>query len=158
MSNLEIVFVIFLLVCVALGTMPVISNGLQFLVLPLHAFRNHYRKAAPYTPNVAVIVPAWNEGLVIGASIERMLSLEYPAEKLRVFVVDDASTDSTPEVVLQKAAEHPGRVVHLRREVGGEGKAHTLNHGISRILADPWAEAVLIMDAGSSSNATRCAR
>ncbi len=147
MNGWEIALVVFLLVCVLIGTTPVLNTAYQFLVLPLHAFKNHYRRAAPYTPNIAVVIPAWNEGLVIGASIDRMLSLRYPPEKLRVFVVDDASTDSTPDVILQKAAEHPGRVVHLRREVGGEGKAHTLNHGITRVLADTWAEAILIMDA-----------
>jgi cellulose synthase/poly-beta-1,6-N-acetylglucosamine synthase-like glycosyltransferase len=30
--------------------------------------------------------------------------------------------------------------------VGGQGKAHTLNHGLSAILADDWMQAVLIMD------------
>ncbi|GAA2180610.1 hypothetical protein GCM10009847_19180 [Leucobacter tardus] len=147
LSGFEIGVVVFLLACVLVGTTPVFNTLFQFVVLPFHALKNHYRHAAPYAPNVAVIVPAWNEGLVIGASIERMLSLEYPAERLRIYVVDDASTDHTPDEVLRRAAEHPGRVVHLRREVGGEGKAHTLNHGISRILADEWAEAVLIMDA-----------
>lgn len=147
MNALEIALVVFLLVCVLLGTTPVLNTAFQFLVLPLHAVKNHYRRAAPFAPNIAVIVPAWNEGMVIGASIDRLLTLEYPSERLRIYVVDDASTDSTPDVVLRKAAEHPGRVVHLRREVGGEGKAHTLNHGISRVLAEPWAEAVLIMDA-----------
>ena len=38
-------------------------------------------------------------------------------------------------------------MVHLRREQGGQGKAHTLNHGLRHVLAEPWAEAVLIMDA-----------
>ena len=32
------------------------------------------------------MVPAWNEGLVIGATIERLLALDYPAESLRIFV------------------------------------------------------------------------
>lgn len=144
---LETVFVIFLLICVLVGTLPVVNTGLQFLSLPLHAFRNHYAKAAPYHPNVAVLIPAWNEGLVIGPAIERLLQLEYPADRLRVFVVDDASTDDTPDIVNAKAAAYPGRVVHLRREVGGEGKAHTLNHGLDIVLADEWTEAVLIMDA-----------
>ncbi|WEK62345.1 MAG: glycosyltransferase [Candidatus Microbacterium colombiense] len=144
---LETAFVIFLLICVFVGTLPVINTGLQFLTLPLHAFRNHYAKAAPYHPRIAVIIPAWNEGLVIGPAIERLLQLEYPAERLRVFVVDDASTDDTPDIVTAKAATYPGRVVHLRREVGGEGKAHTLNHGLDIVLADEWTEAVLIMDA-----------
>lgn len=144
---LQTVLVVFLLLCVLVGTLPVINTGLQFLALPLHAFRNHYPKAAPYHPNVAVVIPAWNEGMVIGPAIERLLQLEYPAERLRVFVVDDASTDDTPQIVAEKAAAYPGRVVHLRREQGGQGKAHTLNHGLDVVLADDWTEAVLIMDA-----------
>lgn len=139
--------VIVLLICILVGTLPVINTGLQFLSLPMHAFRNHYARAAPYHPNVAVIIPAWNEGMVIGPAIERLLQLEYPVEKLRIFVVDDASTDDTPDIVRAKAAAYPGRVAHLRREVGGEGKAHTLNHGLDIVLADAWTEAVLIMDA-----------
>src|SRR5690606_31768992 len=108
---------------------------------------NHYRKAGAYLPNVAVVVPAWNEGLVIGASIDRLMSLDYPQDRLRVYVVDDASTDDTPDVVRAKASQYPGQVFHLRREVGGEGKAHTLNFGIARILQDEWMQALLIMDA-----------
>ncbi|MDH4067068.1 MAG: glycosyltransferase family 2 protein, partial [Acidobacteriota bacterium] len=71
----------------------------------------------------------------------------YPDASLRVYVVDDASTDGTPAVVLGKVAEYPGRVYHVRRDKGGQGKAHTLNHGLREILADDWAEAVLIIDA-----------
>jgi cellulose synthase/poly-beta-1,6-N-acetylglucosamine synthase-like glycosyltransferase len=73
--------------------------------------------------------------------------LDYPRDLLRIIVVDDASTDATPEVIRAKAAEYPGEVVHLRRETGGEGKAATLNHGLAHVLADGWAQAVLIIDA-----------
>ena len=38
-------------------------------------------------------------------------------------------------------------MVYLRREIGGQGKAHTLNHGIAHVLRDAWAQAVLIIDA-----------
>lgn len=138
---------VLLLLCVALGVVPVLMTAFQYLILPLHGFINHYAKAGYARPHIAVIVPAWNEGLVIGATIDRLLTLDYPAERLRVYVVDDASTDATPDIVLAKAAEHPGRVFHVRRDTGGEGKAHTLNHGIARVLAEPWAEAILIMDA-----------
>lgn len=144
---IETVVVIVLLACVLVGTLPVINTGLQFLALPIHAFRNHYRAAAPYHPRTAVLIPAWNEGMVLGQAIERLMQLEYPADRLRIVVIDDASTDDTPEVVAAKAAAHPGRVVHLRREKGGQGKAHTLNHGLDVVLADEWTEAVLIMDA-----------
>lgn len=142
-TSLAIVLTIFALV----GAVPALIMAMQFLLVPFHGLRNHYRRAAPLTPRVAVVVPAWNEGLVIGASIDRLMSLEYPRGQLRVYVVDDASTDDTPHVVRAKEREYPGAVYHLRREVGGEGKAHTLNHGIRHILAEDWMEAMLIMDA-----------
>jgi len=141
------VLVVVLLVLVATGAIPVVTALIHFLAIPLHAVINHYKKAEPYFPNVAVMVPAWNEGAVVGTTIERLLALEYPAERLRVYVIDDASTDETPQVVAAKAAEHARRVFLLRREQGGQGKAHTLNHGIRIVLDEPWAEAILIMDA-----------
>lgn len=140
---LEIVLLLF----VATGAFPVLTAAYSFLAIPFHSVRNHYSKAAPYFPRVAIVVPAWNEGAVIGTSIDRLISLDYPLDRLRVYVVDDASTDNTPEVVLAKAAQYPGSVFHLRREKGGEGKAHTLNHGIRVVLEDDWMEALLIMDA-----------
>jgi len=141
------ILVIVLLVFVATGAVPVITALVHFVIVPTHAFFNHYGKAEPYFPRVAVMVPAWNEGLVIGATIERLLALDYPAESLRIFVIDDASTDDTPDIVTRWASAEPGRVILLRREQGGQGKAHTLNHGIRIVLDDDWAEAVLIMDA-----------
>ena len=83
--------------------------------------------------------------------------LDYPRDSLRIFVVDDASTDATPEVIKAKAAEYPGTVVHLRRDKGGEGKAATLNHGLAVILADDWMQAILIMDADVIYEAVRSA-
>lgn len=135
------------LLLVAVGALPIVTTAVQFLLIPLHAVRNHYRRAAPFLPNVAVVIPAWNEGAVIGHSIDRLLALAYPSDALRIYVVDDASTDDTPDVVRAKIGEYPGRVFHLRRETGGQGKAHTLNHGIAVVLADDWMEALLIMDA-----------
>ncbi|CAN5494630.1 glycosyltransferase family 2 protein [Lacisediminihabitans sp. H27-G8] len=140
---LEIVLLLF----VATGAFPVLTAAYSFLAIPFHSVRNHYRKAAPYFPRVAIVVPAWNEGAVIGTSIDRLIALDYPLDRLRIYVVDDASTDNTPDVVLAKAAQYPGSVFHLRREKGGEGKAHTLNHGIRVVLEDDWMEALLIMDA-----------
>jgi cellulose synthase/poly-beta-1,6-N-acetylglucosamine synthase-like glycosyltransferase len=48
---------------------------------------------------------------------------------------------------MAKATQYPGQVFHLRREVGGQGKAHTLNHGLAVILEDDWMQALLITDA-----------
>jgi cellulose synthase/poly-beta-1,6-N-acetylglucosamine synthase-like glycosyltransferase len=132
---------------VLIGTLPLIAAAYEYALVPLHALRNHYRKAQPMFPRTAVVIAAWNEEAVIGTTVERFMHLDYPPGSLRVIVVDDASTDQTPQVLQAKAEEYPGRVFHLRRERGGEGKAAALNHGLRSILSDDWAEAVLIGDA-----------
>lgn len=150
MDILSVLHAIGVVVCLVLaltGLIPVIAAAATFVVIPFHAWINHYGKAAPYLPRVAIIVPAWNEGAVIGASIDRLMKLDYPRESLRIYVVDDASTDDTPDVVRDRAEQYPGNVYLLRREHGGQGKAHTLNHGIAKVLEDDWMEALLIMDA-----------
>src|SRR3954465_15759089 len=129
------------------GALPLLAGCYQFALAGLHRFRHRSAGELEREPNVAVVVPAWNEALVIGRTIDTLVGLDYPAARLRVYVVDDASTDDTPDVVLAKAAEYPGRVFHLRRAKGGEGKAHTLNHGLRRIRAEDWYEAVLVIDA-----------
>ena len=132
---------------VVAGALPLIAGCYQFALAGLHRFRYRADRAPAEDPRVAVVVPAWNEAAVIGRTIDTLLALEYPPERLRVYVVDDASTDATPEVVGAKAAEHPGRVVNVRRAKGGEGKSHTLNAGLRRVRDDDWYEAVLIIDA-----------
>jgi cellulose synthase/poly-beta-1,6-N-acetylglucosamine synthase-like glycosyltransferase len=94
-----------------------------------------------------VIVPAWNEASVLGRTLDQLMRLEYPPELLRAYVVDDGSDDGTPELIDAKAAHYSRRVVNLRRENGGQGKAHTINHGLRQIQAEDWYEAVLVIDA-----------
>jgi glycosyltransferase involved in cell wall biosynthesis len=136
-----------LVVVVMAGAIPLLAACWQFLLIGVHGVRNHLGAVADCTPRTAIVVPAWNEGAVIGATVERLLAMDYPRDALRIYVVDDASTDATPDVLQAKQRAHPGLVFHLRRDKGGEGKAHTLNHGLRIILADDWAEAVLIIDA-----------
>jgi cellulose synthase/poly-beta-1,6-N-acetylglucosamine synthase-like glycosyltransferase len=137
-----------LLIAVVLaGALPLIAAAYEYAAVPVHSVRNHYRQAEPRFPRTAVVIAAWNEEAVIGTTVERFMKLEYPRASLRVIVVDDASTDRTPDVLKAKAEQYPGRVFHLRRERGGEGKAAALNHGLEFILSDDWAQAILIGDA-----------
>jgi cellulose synthase/poly-beta-1,6-N-acetylglucosamine synthase-like glycosyltransferase len=133
---------------VLLGAVSMLAGAYEFLLVAGHRWRDHYDLAGGgQLPRVAVLVPAWNEVAVLQFSIDDMMTLDYPADRLRVVVVDDGSDDGTPELLAAKEAEYPGRVLGLRRENGGQGKAHTLNHGLRELLADDWAEAVLITDA-----------
>src|SRR5215218_8789169 len=127
--------------------MPLLAGCYQCLLAQLHVFRrSDVLDDDDLLPRVAIVVPAWNEAAVIGRTLDTLMRLNYPSDRLRVYVVDDASTDETPTVVGAKAREHPGRVFHVRRELGGEGKAHTINHGLRSIRGEGWYEAVLVID------------
>lgn len=50
-------------------------------------------------PTVSVTVPAYNEAAAIGATLDQLLALDYPRDRLQILVVSDASTDGTDDVV-----------------------------------------------------------
>jgi cellulose synthase/poly-beta-1,6-N-acetylglucosamine synthase-like glycosyltransferase len=131
-----------------LGVVPVIVLFLQFLLVGIHGLKNHYSKCKNYTPRVAIIIPVWNEEDVIGFSIDSLMSLNYPYECLRVYAIDDVSTDRTPQILAAKSQEYPDHVFNVRRtEKIDFGKAAVVNHGLKVILSDSWAEAIMIIDA-----------
>ncbi len=77
-------------------------------------------------PRVAVIIPARDEAANIGTCLSRLLRQTYPAERLRIIVVDDHSTDSTREIVRGLAALH-ARVTLVASPAlptGWTGKSH----------------------------------
>ncbi|MGZ4144604.1 MAG: glycosyltransferase [Actinomycetota bacterium] len=82
-------------------------------------------------PSVTVIVPAHNEARVIARSLQRLRALDYPAGKLEIVVVDDASIDRTGSICDEVAATDPRvRVVHVRPDEGGRGKSAALNRAV----------------------------
>lgn len=138
---------IILTIFVLLGALPLFASLYQFMLVIFHGKRNHYKSSKPITPLVAVVIPCWNEAEVIGNTIEHLLSMDYPRESLRLYIVDDASTDNTASIIEKKSKLYPQNIHYIKREKGGQGKAHTLNAGIKVILEEDWAEAVLIIDA-----------
>jgi len=93
-------------------------------------------------PPVTIIVPAYNEGLVIEPSIRSLLQLDYPAYE--ILVVDDGSSDDTRERVAPLEGRHGDVTVRLVSKVNG-GKASALNTGIALARHDY----VLCMDGDS---------
>jgi len=57
-----------------------------------------YRSLSDY-PSVTVIIPVRNRPEDISECLTSLIKLDYPAEKIEIIVVDDASDDNTPEVV-----------------------------------------------------------
>ena len=46
-------------------------------------------------PHMTVVLPTWNESIVIQGKLEDIRSQEYPDELLEVIVIDSATDDST---------------------------------------------------------------
>lgn len=141
----------YLFVIMALtGIIPVIAFFIEHNLSGLHAFANHYLKCKDFCPRIAVIVPAWNEALVLEHTIDILLQMDYPLSALRVYIIDDGSTDNTQDLLDFKRLEYPNNVFHVRKEGGGKGKAHAVNYGLKKILSEDWAQAVLLIDADIS--------
>ncbi len=83
-------------------------------------------------PSVAVIVPCWNEEKTVHGTIASILALQYPKDKLEVLVVDDGSTDTTWQEILQYEGHPQVRIFH--KENGGKHTA--VNFGITHTTAD----------------------
>jgi cellulose synthase/poly-beta-1,6-N-acetylglucosamine synthase-like glycosyltransferase len=79
-------------------------------------------------PPITILVPAHNEEKVIERTVCCLLALRYPADRLHILVIDDASTDDTPTILDRLVASEPRvRVLHRTRDEGGRGKAAALN-------------------------------
>jgi glycosyltransferase involved in cell wall biosynthesis len=79
---------------------------------------------APAIPDVEIVVPVYEEQLVLRSSIERLhryLEATFPFG-WQIVVVDNASTDATPAIARQLARELPG-VRFVRLEEKGRGRA-----------------------------------
>jgi cellulose synthase/poly-beta-1,6-N-acetylglucosamine synthase-like glycosyltransferase len=86
----------------------------------------------PFNGKVSVLVPAYNEELVICKTISALRQSTY-GRAFEIIVIDDGSTDRTAEVV-RTAFQDDDRVKVLRKENGG--KAAALNFGLANTEAD----------------------
>jgi cellulose synthase/poly-beta-1,6-N-acetylglucosamine synthase-like glycosyltransferase len=69
------------------------------LGLLARVFGKPVRTDGALRPRVAVVVPVYNEQTVIRQKIENLLGLDYPPEKLMIWVGSDCSSDATNEIV-----------------------------------------------------------
>jgi len=92
---------------------------------------------------VDVVVAARDEEAVIERLVERVMRLRWPADQLRLWVIDDGSEDRTPQRLAELQKQHPGlRVLRRSRDAGG-GKSAALNLVLEQ-LQGCW---MLVLDA-----------
>ncbi len=96
------------------------------------------RESTRHSPCLSVVVPAYNEAGTLTEVIRAVLAVPY---LLEIIIVDDCSSDGTPDVARQLAAAHPQvrTVCHSRNS----GKTAALQTG----FALTSGEIVIIQDA-----------
>ena len=94
-----------------------------------------YRPFAPVTtadaPFLTVIIPAYNEGAMVEASIASVAAASYPRDRLEIIAVDDGSKDDTWHHIQRAALRFPGLVTPIRLPEN-RGKRGALVEGFQR--------------------------
>jgi cellulose synthase/poly-beta-1,6-N-acetylglucosamine synthase-like glycosyltransferase len=130
---------------VSSGLLVYTQVGYPLLLAGLSRLRRA-RRAEPLrdTPDVSLVVAAYNEAEVIGDKVRNARALDYPADRLEVIVTSDGSTDGTVE-----RAREAGADLVLDNERGGKIRAQdaAVKHARGEIVAFSDANATWEPDA-----------
>ena len=94
-------------------------------------------------PTLDILVAARDEQNVIARLVERLVNLDYPSEKLKIYVIDDGSEDNTPNILKQLSQKYEKLNIIRRSKNAGGGKSGALNHAL-KFISGEW---VFILDA-----------
>jgi len=95
-----------------------------FLEKKRHIVHNPENLELNSYPTVSIAVPVYNEENTISKTIKSLLSLDYPIDKVKIYIVDDGSKDRTWEVI-QEFKDNPS-IILLKKQNGGKHTAVNL--------------------------------
>jgi cellulose synthase/poly-beta-1,6-N-acetylglucosamine synthase-like glycosyltransferase len=122
--------------------LPVLLAAGYLAALAVVARRNGAPAAPARRLRFDVVVPAHDEETTIAETVRSLRALDYPRPLYRVLVVADNCGDRTAE-----RAERAGARVLVRRDGERRGKGHALAYAFDHVLADGFADAVVVVDA-----------
>ncbi len=94
-------------------------------------------------PPLDILVAARDEENVIERLVERLFNLDYPTNKLNIYIIDDGSSDKTPLILERLSKEFDKLKIITRSANAGGGKSGALNYA----LKFTYGEWLLILDA-----------
>lgn len=104
-------------------------------------------------PFVSILVPAHNEGKVIEKTVESLLLLDYPIDKMELIVINDNSSDNSKDILDSIKARYKNYrliIINTDKITGGKGKSNALNIGYQRSSG----EYIAIYDADNTPEKT----
>lgn len=95
-----------------------------------------YRKAdatlVKEWPLLTILLPAYNEGAAVFATVGAIAASDYPRGRLKIIAVDDGSQDDTYAHLLRAGESHPG-LLEIIRFASNRGKRHALYEAFRRV-------------------------
>ncbi len=156
---------LFFTVCLSVSTIPHIFQFKHFLFFTItisflvacyglnvilknekrSVFSQNYEKiiSDDKLPALDILVAARDEENVIERLVERLFNLDYPTNKLNIYIIDDGSSDKTP-LILERLSKEFDKLKIITRSVNaGGGKSGALNYAL-KFTNGEW---LLILDA-----------
>ena len=93
-----------------------------------YVYRQRVTEGEVEWPRVSLIVPCHNEEAVIAAKLDNVAKIDYPKDRLEIFVVSDGSEDRTVEITREKAPES----VHVLDFRERRGKTSIVNDAVAK--------------------------
>jgi len=117
---------------VVLVNMILVNGG--FISYLKHNKNEKKARVLDEPPFVSILVPAHNEGKVIGRTVQSLLDLNYDNDKYEIIVINDNSSDNSAEILQKIKEKNQGRnltIVNTDNITGGKGKSNALNIGFA---------------------------
>lgn len=112
---------------------PFVFLSMYFQVLLLISFFENAKRIkeeesqkVKIYPSVTIAVPCWNEEKTLGGTLDSLLALDYPQDKLSIIVVDDGSRDGTLTIAREYEAKYKECIRAITKENGGKHTAVNL--------------------------------
>lgn len=127
-------------VALGLGVILLIAETYSWVVLMLGYFQNIWplnRKPVPLPddrslwPTIDIMIPTYNEDLdVVRATVYASLGVDWPKEKLNIYILDDGKRDSFRDFAADVG------VHYIRRPTNEHAKAGNINYALKQTKGD----------------------
>jgi cellulose synthase/poly-beta-1,6-N-acetylglucosamine synthase-like glycosyltransferase len=121
-----------------IGILAICAILYTIIALLIHLGLERKYKRTTINPTVSILVPARNEEKLLPGCLSHLEKLNYPRERLNIYILNDRSSDKTHEIALSYSRRLPHfHLIDIEDDVLGlEGKMNALSQGIDNSEGD----------------------